>query len=48
MDLRSMALVTAAITAERRAPNGERAARAIGTVIVGAGLVLIAQASGLG
>jgi predicted metal-binding membrane protein len=49
MDLRVMALVTAAITAERLAPNGERVARAIGIVAVGAGLLLIARAAvGLG
>jgi predicted metal-binding membrane protein len=49
MDVRVMALVTAAITAERLAPNGERVARAIGIVVVGAGLLLIARAAaGLG
>ena len=48
MDLRAMAVVTAAITAERLAPAGERVARAIGAVVVGAGLFLIAQAAGLG
>jgi predicted metal-binding membrane protein len=48
MDLRAMAVVTAAITAERLAPAGERVARAIGAVIVGAGLFLIARAAGLG
>jgi predicted metal-binding membrane protein len=48
MDLRAMAVVTAAITVERLAPAGERVARAIGVVIVGAGLLLIAQAAGLG
>ena len=48
MDLRAMAVVTAAITAERLAPAGERVARAIGTVVVGAGLFLIARAAGLG
>jgi len=49
MDLRVMALVTAAITAERLAPNGERVARAIGIVVVGVGLLLIARAAaGLG
>ena len=48
MDLRAMAAVTAAITAERLAPAGERVARAIGAVIIGAGLFLIARASGLG
>src|ERR1700736_2911385 len=48
MDLRAMAVVTAAITAERLAPAGERVARAIGAVVVGAGLFLIAQAARLG
>jgi predicted metal-binding membrane protein len=49
MDLRVMALVTAAITAERLAPKGERVARVIGAVVVGAGLFLIARAAaGLG
>jgi predicted metal-binding membrane protein len=48
MDLRAMAVVTAAITVERFAPAGERVARAIGTVVVGAGLFLIARAAGLG
>ena len=48
MDLRAMAVVTAAITVERFAPAGERVARAIGIVAVGAGLVLIAQAAALG
>jgi predicted metal-binding membrane protein len=45
MDLRAMALVTAAITAERLAPRGERVARAIGAVGVGAGLLLVARAA---
>jgi predicted metal-binding membrane protein len=44
MDLRAMALVTVAITAERLAPAGERVARGIGVVVVGAGLLLIARA----
>jgi hypothetical protein len=48
MDLRMMAFVTAAITIERLAPAGERVARAIGSVVVGAGLCLIARATGLG
>ncbi len=48
MDLRAMALVAAAITVERVAPAGERVARAMGAVIVGAGFVLIARAAGLG
>ena len=48
MDLRAMAVVTAAITVERLAPAGERVARAIGAVTVGAGALLIARAAGLG
>jgi predicted metal-binding membrane protein len=48
MDLRAMAVVTAAITVERLPPAGERVARAIGVVIVAAGLFLLAQAAGLG
>ena len=43
MDLRAMAIVTLAITAERLAPAGERVARAIGAVVVVAGLLLIAR-----
>jgi predicted metal-binding membrane protein len=41
MDLRAMILVTAAITAERLAPGGEQLARAIGIVVVVAGMFLI-------
>jgi len=48
MDLRVMAVVTAAITIERLAPAGERVARAIGAIIVGAGLFLSVQAFALG
>ena len=48
MDLRTMAVVTAATTAERLAPAGERVARAIGAVVVAAGLVLIARGAGFG
>lgn len=47
MDLRAMSAVTAAITGERLLPNGERAAHAIGAVVVGAGLALIARAAGV-
>ena len=47
MDLRAMAVVTAAITAERLAPRGERVARAIGVVVVGTGMFMIARAAGL-
>jgi predicted metal-binding membrane protein len=48
MDLGAMALVATAITLERVAPAGEHVARAIGVVVVGAGLFLIARAAGLG
>jgi predicted metal-binding membrane protein len=48
MDLRAMFLVTAAITAERLAPDGERVARAIGVCVIGIGFFLIARAVGLG
>jgi predicted metal-binding membrane protein len=48
MDLRAMAVVTAAITLERLAPAGALVARAVGAVGVGAGLLLIARATGLG
>jgi len=48
MDLRAMAVVTAAITIERLAPRGDRVARVIGAIIVVAGLFLIVQALGLG
>ena len=48
MDLRAMAVVTAAITVERLAPASERIARAIGAIAIGAGLFLIARAVGFG
>ncbi|WP_119269299.1 DUF2182 domain-containing protein [Taklimakanibacter deserti] len=48
MDLFAMAMVTAGITLERLAPDGARAARAIGIVTIGAGLLLIARAAGWG
>ena len=48
MDLRAMVVVAAAITVERLAPAGERVARATGAVVIGAGLLLIARAAGLG
>jgi predicted metal-binding membrane protein len=47
MDLRAMAVVAAALTVERLAPAGERIARAIGAVVIAAGLFLIARAAGL-
>jgi predicted metal-binding membrane protein len=48
MDLRAMAAVAAAITVERLAPAGNHVARAIGAVVFGAGLLLMARAAGLG
>lgn len=47
MDLRAMAAITAAVTAERLAPGGARVARGIGLVAIGSGLVLIARAAGV-
>lgn len=46
MDLRTMAIVTAAITVERLAPAGEQVARAVGAAAIGIGLFLIARAVG--
>jgi predicted metal-binding membrane protein len=43
MDLRVMAIVTLAITAERVAPSGQCIARLIGTLAIAAGLTLLAQ-----
>jgi len=48
MSLRAMAFVAATITVERLMPAGEHVARATGAVIVGAGLLLIARAAGMG
>lgn len=48
MDLRAMAVVTAAITGERLAPAGEPVARIIGSIVITAALFLIARASGIG
>ena len=45
MDIRAMALVTAAVTAERLAPAGVHAAQAIGAVAMGSGLILIVRAA---
>ena len=47
MDLGAMAAVTAAISAERLVPGGERVARAVGYVVLGEGLLLIARAARL-
>src|SRR2546426_6388040 len=48
MDLRAMAVGTAAITVQRIAPAGERVARATGAVALGAGLFLIVRAASMG
>ncbi|CAG4904195.1 DUF2182 domain-containing protein [Paraburkholderia gardini] len=45
MDLRAMAVVTAAITVERLGRSGERAMRAVGVVFVAAGLLLVIRAA---
>ncbi len=47
MDLRAMFVVGAAVTLERLAPSGQRFARAIGAVVVSAGVLLLARAAGL-
>jgi predicted metal-binding membrane protein len=47
MDMRAMAVVTAAITAERVVPAGDRVARVIGVVVVAAGAFKIARAIAL-
>jgi hypothetical protein len=44
MDLRMMAVVAVAITAERLAPAGMRVAQTIGTLATAAGSFLIARA----
>jgi len=46
MDLRVMALVTAAISGERLARDGAQVAKATGAIAIAAGLVLIARALG--
>lgn len=48
MDLRVMALATAAVTVERLAPAGERVARVIGAVGLAVGVVMMARAVGGG
>jgi len=45
MELRTMAVVAAAVTIERLVPDGGRAARILGAVAIGAGLVLVARAA---
>jgi predicted metal-binding membrane protein len=46
MDLRAMALITAAITLERLAPREERWARISGAVFMATGLYSLGQAAG--
>jgi predicted metal-binding membrane protein len=48
MDLGAMAVVATAVTAERIAPAGVAVARGVGAVVVGAGLLQIVRAAGLG
>ena len=48
MDARTMGVVAGAIAVERLAPHGARVAHAIGVVVVGTGLFLIARGAGLG
>jgi predicted metal-binding membrane protein len=48
MDLAVMAVVTAAITAERLVPRGDGVARVIGIAAVAAGFFLMVRAAGLG
>jgi len=43
MDIGAMALVTIAVTAERFAPDGARAARGVGFAVLGAGLFAVAR-----
>jgi predicted metal-binding membrane protein len=47
MELRAMAVVTVAITAERLMPAAEQVARAIGAIVIVAGLLSIVRAAGL-
>jgi predicted metal-binding membrane protein len=47
MDLRAMAVVSAAITVERLGPSGERVARSTGAVFVVVGLFQLARAAAL-
>jgi predicted metal-binding membrane protein len=47
MDLRVMAVVTAAVTAERLAPARVRLPQGIGVIVVGSGLFLLGQAAGI-
>jgi predicted metal-binding membrane protein len=46
MNLRAMALVTVAITVERLAPAGQRVARAIGAIVIAAGVFVLISGAG--
>jgi len=46
MDLRAMAVVTAAVTVERLAPGGGRAARATGALAIALGVAVLVRAAG--
>jgi predicted metal-binding membrane protein len=48
MDPWVMTVVAALITAERLVPAGERAARAVGAIVIATGVLLIARAVGVG
>lgn len=48
MDVPAMLAVTAGITLERLAPAGERVARGLGVIMIGAGFFLVLRAGGLG
>ena len=48
MDLRAMALVTAAITAERLAPDGVRVAKVSGAAAIATGIIMVAAATAPG
>jgi predicted metal-binding membrane protein len=48
MDIRAMAVVSGTITAERLLAAGPRIARGAGAVAVGAGLLMVAHAAGVG
>jgi predicted metal-binding membrane protein len=47
MDLRAMAAVTVAITAERLVPSGRRVVWGVGAVAIAAGTYLTVRAAGL-
>lgn len=48
MELPAMAIVTAAISAERLARSGQRVARVVGAIGIGAGLLLMVRGAGAG